>query len=355
MPNVQPQFDQFHSTIRLGRFDEEATLREKRDIIRKRLRECLPGVFKKYAEPYTEPTFVDQGSYEMRTGVKPLDGDYDIDQGVYFMVSREDYPDPVTLKKRVHEALEGHTDRVEIRRPCVTVFYLQEGGVLYHVDLAIYSDASCNADGQDYLARGKQHSDAEHREWEVSNPQALEDALFGTYTTEDGRKQYRRIVRFMKRWKSVQFNGTGNAAPRGIGLTVAVQSFLMLPIYQDPLTASSFDDLAALRRLVDAILANFTYQLYDEEEEKWYARLRVYLPVEPRNDLFARMSNKQMEGFRNQLEELRDALASAASAVDPRAACVILQGVFGEDFPIPPEEDTAKKLPRAIVSSSSSA
>jgi hypothetical protein len=298
---------------------------------------------------------VDQGSYEMRTGVKPLDGDYDIDQGVYFQVSREDYPDPVALKKRVYEALEGHTDRVEIRRPCVTVFYLRDGEVLYHVDLAIYSDASCNTDMRDYLARGKEHSTAEHRVWEVSNPKALEDALFGKYPTDDGSKQFRRIVRFMKRWKDVQFRSEGNAAPRGIALTVGVQSFLSLPVYQDPLTAATFDDLAALRILVDAMLANFTYQVYDDDEEQWYQRIRVYLPVEPRNDLLARMSNKQMESFHVRLEELRDALIAAAGAVDPRAACIILQKEFGEDFPVPPEEDTAKKLPRAIVSSSSSA
>jgi hypothetical protein len=355
MPNVQPQFDQFHSKIRLGRFEEEKTLREKRDIIRDRLRERLPGVFEKYGEPYIEPTYVDQGSYEMRTGVKPLNGDYDIDQGVYFMVSREGYPDPVTLKERVYEALEGHTDRVEIRRPCVTVFYLRDGVVLYHVDLAIYSDASCNSDSQDYLARGKEHSAVDQRIWEVSNPKALEAALFGKYGTEDGSKQFRRIVRFMKRWKDVQFNGLGNAAPRGIALTVAVQSFLALPIYLDPLTAASFDDLAALSRLVDTMLANFMYRVYDEEDEIWYDRIRVYLPVGPWTDLFARMTNRQMEAFRKKLEELRDALIAAADAVDPRAACTILQNVFGDDFPVPPEEETAKKLPRAIVSSSSSA
>jgi len=37
----------------------------------------------------------------------PKDCDYDIDQGLYFKVSTDEYPDPVVLKLRVFEALEG--------------------------------------------------------------------------------------------------------------------------------------------------------------------------------------------------------------------------------------------------------
>ena len=39
MAYVQTQFEQFDNAIRLGRFDENQTLREKRDIIRNILRE----------------------------------------------------------------------------------------------------------------------------------------------------------------------------------------------------------------------------------------------------------------------------------------------------------------------------
>jgi len=56
MTNVQPQFDTFHARIKLGRFDEEKTLREKRDIIRNKLRDKLPGVFKAYGETYPAPS-----------------------------------------------------------------------------------------------------------------------------------------------------------------------------------------------------------------------------------------------------------------------------------------------------------
>lgn len=63
MANVQTQFDSFHSSIRLGRFKKEKQLRDKRNIIRRRLKANLPGVFAKYGEPNLVPTFKDQGSY----------------------------------------------------------------------------------------------------------------------------------------------------------------------------------------------------------------------------------------------------------------------------------------------------
>lgn len=152
MARVQKQFDQFNGAIKLGRFEENGTLREKRDIIRRKLRERLPGVFAAHGEKCPAFFFRDQGSYKMGTGVKPLDDDYDIDQGLYFEIATSAYPDPVVLKRRVHEALDGHTDSVCIRRPCVTVTYHEEDEPIYHVDIAVYSDGSANADGKSQLA-----------------------------------------------------------------------------------------------------------------------------------------------------------------------------------------------------------
>ena len=81
MANVQSQFGTFNKRIRLGRFEENATLREKRDIIRDKLKANLPGVFEKHSETCPKFSFLDQGSYQMGTGTKPLDGDFDIDPG----------------------------------------------------------------------------------------------------------------------------------------------------------------------------------------------------------------------------------------------------------------------------------
>ncbi len=159
MARVQKQFEEFHETIKLKRFGENEILREKRDIIRGKLKERLPGVFENHGEECPSFYFRDQGSYEMGTGTKPLNADYDIDQGLYFEVGTAAYPDPVVLKQRVHEAIKGHTKEVRIRRPCVTVFYEREDEPLYHVDIAVYSDAAENRDGKAWLCQnsGRQY------------------------------------------------------------------------------------------------------------------------------------------------------------------------------------------------------
>jgi hypothetical protein len=84
-------------------------------------------------------------------------------------------------------------------------------------------------------------------------------------------------------------------------------------------------------------------------------RLRVYLPVEPYSDLFAKMSDNQMATLKEELESLLDALDSAATEVDPVVASETLKKVFGDDFPVPEKPDTGEKKSRAISTASASA
>lgn len=352
MANVQKQFNEFNARIKLKRFEENQTLRDKRDIIRRKLDERLPGVFEEAGEECPKYDYRDQGSYKMGTGIVPLDGDFDIDQGLYFEVSTEDYPDPVVLKRRVHSALDGHTRKVVIRRSCVTVFYQKDNEDCYHVDIAVYSDGSKNADGKSRVAKGKENSGDEFRTWELSDPQALEDKLTSKFDDENDRAQFRHTIRYLKRWKDVNFETKGHAAPLGIGLTAAAYYYLQ-PQYSDAV-AGTHNDLKALIHLVRSMLNQFAYT-WDADEGKSVRRLIICLPVEPSNDLFELMTNSQMTAFEDKLKILLLALETAEREIDPVVACGILQGVFGEDFPVPPKEETAKRHAPAIVSSSNSA
>ena len=351
MAEVQEYFEQFHDTIKLGRFDESQTLREKRDIIRARLTDRLPGVFEQHDEPSPTFEFRDQGSYQMDTGIKPLTGDYDIDQGVYFNVPTSAYPDPVVLKERVYEALDGHTEDVQLRRSCVTVFYQREGERVYHVDLAIYSEGSYNTDGQSCIAKGKAYSGTEHRVWEISDPMGLADTIFARFAGID-RAQFRRTVRYMKRWKDEHFQSEGTAAPPGIALTVVVYHDLQTTFADR--TAGTPNDLGALRTLVSAMLGRF-HEIWDANKQESLRRIEILRPATPWDDLVSRMTAKQMEVFEAELEKLSDALTEAAVAVDPVEACQRLCDAFGADFPVPARKETAVRHSPAIVSSSSSA
>lgn len=352
MAQIQKQFDEFHETIKLKRFVENEILREKRNILRTKLAERLPTVFEEHGETCPGFDFQDQGSYQMGTGIKPLPGgEFDIDQGIYFEVPIDAYPDPVVLKQRVYEALDGHTRKVEIRRPCVTVFYQLNNEPVYHVDLAVYSSRTQNSDGKPRIAKGKENSTSAYRVWEVSDPEAITTAIFDRFQGND-RGQFRRIVRYLKRWKDENFSGDGHEAPLGIGLTIAAYDHLQ-PSYSDPFSGIS-DDLSALCTLIPAIINSFR-QMWDGQTQSWTRRLSVCLPVEPWNDLFEQMTDKQMVELETKLKILHGALDAASSEVDPVTACEALSRVFGSDFPIPLKESTGKWYPPAIASSSNSA
>lgn len=337
MADLQNRFESFNSSICLGRFEEEQTLRDKRDIIRKKIEDKLPAIFESYGETCPEFYFRNQGSYELGTGIKPINGDYDIDQGLYFSISINDYSDPVVLKDRVYEALYGHTKDVKIRRPCVTVYYQKSGEHVYHVDIAIYSDADSNSDGKTYLATGKTNSASENRKWVVNEPATLAKKLNDKFSGND-RKQFRRILRYLKRWKDFNFNKEGFAAPRGISITVAAY-YWFSPEYKD-VFSGKMNDLLALKKLVKAMLDNFQQVQWGSSNR----RLVVKLLVEPENDLFGKMTDTHMKSFEQNLKDLYDNLSKAENDIDPVTACQLLQDkAFGPDFPVPAKSQTAQR------------
>ncbi|BAZ18983.1 hypothetical protein NIES4071_108680 (plasmid) [Calothrix sp. NIES-4071] len=353
MADVQKYMFKFHEEIKLKRFEENKVLREKRDRILERLDRELTKLFAKLGIEVIKYETFDQGSYAMGTGTKPVGGHYDIDTGVCFKICKDDYPDPVLIKEWVLNALQGHTKWVEIRRPCVTVFYQQDGEPIYHVDLAIYSDKDCNPDGKMYLAKGKLSSAVEHRIWQESDPLALIDLIKNHFSNGDDNKQFRRIIRYLKRWKDVKFSSDGNAAPIGIGITVAAYYwFNPVKTYKPFENTYDYNDLEALRNFISTMLGNFK-QVYSNGAI--VERLEVKLPVSPSCDLFEKMTDKQMGEFKEKLETLLDAIEEAQLHVDPVDACSLLHEQFGDDFPIPSRQDTAQKSSRPIISSSASA
>jgi len=81
--------------------------------------------------------------------------------------------------------------------------------------------------------------------------------------------------------------------------------------------------------------------------------VKAILPVDPNTDVFIKMTNSHMESFKNKLTELKETLEYAKSEVDPHEACKKMNKKFGDDFPIPPKDDTGKKSQKAAISFSS--
>ncbi len=335
MPAVQTQFNAFHDVIKLDMEDEKATLQTKRDTLLRALTANLPA---------TAPSFTSfhQGSYSMHTGAVPLNGNYDIDVGIIFDCTRDAYPDPVALKKIVRDALDTHGRRVNIRRPCVTVNYMTGDVTNYHVDLAIYAKRS---DGLLDLAKGKEHSQPEHRIWETTDPQLLTKLICGRFNDAGELAQYRRCIRYLKRWRDYQFLKGG---PLSIAITVAAYKWFQ----PKRGVTGTYLDLEALLAFVTAMLSEVTWQSTDEG---LHQRLSVPLLVTPYGDLTAKMSKAQMENFLGALENLQTALADALDDPVPEDACKLLAKQFGSAFPIPEKADTARAARAPVVHTGNSA
>lgn len=328
MADVQDHFFRFHDTIKLRRYEENQTLRDKRDVIRRRIDERLPEVFAEHGEQCPAFYFLDQGSYAADTGVVPLNGDFDIDQGLYFDIDDEEW-DAVTIKQRVRDALAGHTRGaggragVRIRRPCVTVQYHRNDVPVYHVDIAVYADGSNFWNGLPRIAMGKERSAPENCGWERADPRGLLELIKIAHRGDDGR-QFRRVIRYLKRWKDCCFPSEGNAAPRGIALTAACYKHFE-PMYR---SRDWPDDLEALQLVVEGLLDDFTdWGLFNS---RW--TVDIPLPVDPGMNLCAAMTSAQVAQFRSKVQRLQEVLARAERVRVPRA-CESLRTVFGPDFP----------------------
>lgn len=316
--SLQSMFIRFHDAIQLKRFDENAELREKRDRILKRLRDNLSVTF----EPFN------QGSYAMGTGIKPLDKDYDIDIGIVLNDVYKDQ-DPVVVKGWVYNAVKGHTTRVDWRRPCITVYYQDAGEVIYHVDLVVMVRDRYNSKRL-YLALGKQHSSTDQREWQEDDRQGFMTAIDRKCSGDDGA-QFRRIVRYLKRWKDVNFPKNGHAAPTGLSLTVAAYYAFMPYKSRDFSGRESYDDLAGLLAVASWLRSNFrsTWDFPSYSQTQSHT-ISLTFPFAPSDDVFTKMSRQQQEEFYQRLDQFIANLKQAQNT-DNAAS---LRKAFGSDFPL---------------------
>ena len=321
MVNLQNEFLEFHDAIKLS--FENKDLRDKREILLKRLTENI-------SEDAPGFEHFNQGSYAMHTGIKPSNGDYDIDVGLTFSLTREDYPDPVDVKKWVYDALVNHTKKVEIKRSCVTVTYQEDGEDAFHVDFACYA----NEEEQLYIAKGKEHSDSEHRYWEYSEPKELIELLNSRFDNKEDQSQFRRVIRYLKKWKDKHFAVSGNEAPTGIALTALAYERFTASYQTNAVTGKrTYDDFNAFKTITEKIKEAFVYT-YDAKANQWYHSISQALFVEPGNNLFEKMTPTQQENFYNQVCLMLDKLRESEGKTKRSEACSIMVEIFGDDFPV---------------------
>jgi len=336
---VQKQFEKFNDKIRLD-YSTNSELAKKRDILLGKLRsnEEMPS-FKEF----------NQGSYAMSLGVEPQNGrEYDIDVGLRFNKNKDDYT-PMELKKKIDKILENHTEYgSEIKKPCVTVTYKKDGEAAYHVDLVVYTyENSDDKESQLYIAKGID-SDKNSQKWEKADPVGLVDYINDKINKGNERDQFRRVMRYLKRWKHLKFSKNGHVEPPSIGITLIVlENFYYC----------ENDDFLALKKVVEVIGDKFTIHDYDDDGDPLY-RIKLSLPCElsfdVNTDIFEKMTDRQMTDFKDKVDALVKNLNDVENETDEYEKCKKLNKIFGDDFEVPEEKNTAKKQYNYIPKSSAS-
>ena len=333
---IQTHFDKFHNKIKLGREDEAyKKARALDDSIKK-------GVTSAFAEAgYPVVKDFIQGSLRTHTGIVPISGDYDIDRAL--VINDEIAPEnPVTPKKKALDVLEDRGFKnAKIKKPCVTADYASDN---VHIDFIIYKRSG----NQHYLAVGKENSDENNREWSAADPHGLtdwinDDSRYGGDDAKAILAQFRRLVRYLKRWRDVQFSEALAEKVFSIGLTVMVKERLLWSFS----TEGARQDLQALSETVGTILDAG----YFTEEETGRYRVRVHLPAQPWRDIFDGSSLNTGTQLYNKLKRLKEKLAEAEGLSDEREQCQILNKLFGDDFEVPDPPKGGSKTEKANYSS----
>ena len=263
---IQTHFNKFYGKIKLGREDNAyKKARERDDSIKKEVK----SAFSEAGYPIIND-FI-QGSLGTHTGVMPISGDYDIDRAL--VIEDDTAPqNPVTPKKTALDVLEARGFKnAKIKRPCVTADYASDN---VHIDFIVYKRWGNQYD----LAVGKENSDVNNREWSAADPHGLIDWIndgnrYGQDDAKDVLAQFRGLVRYLKRWRDVQFSQTVAAKVYSIGLTIMIKEQFVCSFS----TEGAQQDLQALIKTVGAILDAG----YFHEEEAGRYRVRVHLPVQP--------------------------------------------------------------------------
>ena len=286
---MQRLFEIFHQRILLEDQDYYSIARAARDRILSQFRDAEPD---SGGRTFTTCNW---GSYAMGTGIKPLNQEYDIDLGLVFNLRPGDVSSQ-ELKASIHNTLYRAGYNPKWNRPCLTVAFPK-----FHIDMAI-----CTREGNRlFLAEGKQHDGSAR--W---RPDGMESfvQMIKVHPNPAHSQQFRRVVRYLKRWKDMHFSADGMKGPVGLALTVMAYHWF----------PTNCNDLEALSVVVRNAVRHFS---------NGYTTLNF--PYEPNDNLLRKMSKEQVFQMSRRFQMFDSWLDEAAKY----ERTDYLVHAFGPDFP----------------------
>ncbi len=330
--SIQKQFSKFHDAIKLTR--ENASYkeaREKDDSIKVEIK----AAFKEAGYPIVEDFIQGSMADGVNTGIVSIYGDRDIDRAL--VIEAEKAPeDPLEPKKLLRDTLKKRGfANPRIKKPCVTANYVNDD---LHFDYTIYRRISS---GGLELAVGKEFSTEAGKKWDASDPKGLINHLknpTGNLTPLE-KEQIRRIARYIKRWRYVQYQSeTERRKVYSIGLTLMAKDSFSKQISEDGVA----NDLLALRETLYSIIHQKSYFTLTDYQNQNYD-IKVLLPVSPWRDIFDYHGSSVATLLRSKLVKLLSKCDEALAEEDTVKQSEILRKQFGDDFPIAEKSGYANK------------
>jgi len=295
MSNCNDLFLKFNAEIKLSS-EKKKSLRKSRNAVGKDIQKYFSETLE-----VTKPKFWGQGSYMMNTIIKPIEGEYDIDSGIYLMhlsdVEEESWPATSTVHNWILNAVKDRTSTPpQDKNTCVRVIYKDD----YHIDLPIY-----------IKGKDTEHPKLAHKSkgWVDSDPKELTN-WFRDEVKENG-DQLKRIVRYFKAWKD--FKAGNDTFPSGMIFTILSANHYVSGYEEN-------DDAAFIT------VANEIYSALDEVFE-------LDRPVFPNEELLGPWSETAQNNFLSKLSTLIINGQKALEEDDKEEASRIWVKIFGDRFP----------------------
>jgi len=124
MANCDKLFRKFNKVITLDQTRKEQ-LRTSRNAVRERIRRYF-----REKQNGLVPKFHGQGSFMMNTIICPLDGEFDVDDGIYFKVKVKPLQTINTFHEWIREAIDEHTKQEPIDNKLVSGLFTPENIIL---------------------------------------------------------------------------------------------------------------------------------------------------------------------------------------------------------------------------------
>jgi len=290
MADCHDLFKDFFVNIKLSD-SNKSKLIEARDAIGNRIKNYFKDTRKEKV-----PIYHEQGSYAMGTVVTPLDGEFDIDYGVYLQnLQTNNWPSPDKVHGWIFRAVEGHTKEVpKDKRTCVRLIYAGN----YHVDLPIYNSSIENS----YLAEKGEKG------WHGSNPIA-----FSKWFIERAKKegeQLRRIVHYTKAWADFKSSNIK-----------LLNSFILTILATNNFKKSDRDDVSfssTIKNIFESVSISTV----------------ITNPVDLNEIVSERISESQWLNFNEKVSNLLENASNALKDEDKEQASKTWKNIFGERFRI---------------------